>query len=85
MQPNLQRGFDELRENVERAASSVLGDEASSLRFAQEELDSLTRELQAEQLDSEGIRPKASKGRDKDRVPLRIQIRKANGDKVGEY
>jgi len=59
MQPNLQRGFDELRENVERAASSVLGDEATSLRFAQEELDSLTRELQAERSDSEGNSPES--------------------------
>ncbi len=54
MQPRLQRGFDELRENVERAASSVLGDEATSLRFAQEELDSLTRDLKADRSDSEG-------------------------------
>ena len=55
----MQRGFDELRENVELAASSVLGDEASSLRFAQEELDSLTRELQAEQSDNEGNSPES--------------------------
>lgn len=62
MQPNLQRGFDKLRENVERAASSVLGDEATSLRFAQEELDSLTRDLQAERGDNENGSPVGQKG-----------------------
>jgi len=62
MQPNLQRGFDELRENVERAASSVLGDEATSLRFAQEELDSLTRDLQAERGDNENGSPAGQQG-----------------------
>lgn len=61
-QPSLQRGFDELQENVERAVSSVLGDEATSLRFAQEELDSLTRDLQAERADSQGNSPGNQQG-----------------------
>ncbi len=53
LQPELQRSFDELQRNVEQAAESLLGDEATSLRYAQEELDSLTRDLQAQQ-DQEG-------------------------------
>ncbi len=61
-QPNLQRGFDKLQESVERAASSVLGDEATSLRFAQEELDSLTRDLQAERGDNESGSPSGQQG-----------------------
>lgn len=54
IQPELQRSFDELQRNVEQAASSVLGDEATSLRFAQEELDSLSRDLQADRGEEEG-------------------------------
>jgi len=62
MQPELQRSFDELQQNVERAASSVLGDEATSLRFAQEELDSLSRDLQADNGEPEGTRPGQEEG-----------------------
>jgi len=39
------RGIGELREGVERAAESVLGDDTESLRRAREELDRLAREL----------------------------------------
>lgn len=47
MQPELQRSFDELQRQVEQAANSVLGDEANTLRFAEDELDSLSKDLQA--------------------------------------
>jgi hypothetical protein len=42
------RGIGELREGVERAAESVLGDETDSLRRAREQLDRLARELNDE-------------------------------------
>ena len=58
MQPNLQRGFDELRENVERAASSILGDKATSLRFAQGARFAYSR-LTSGTTDSEGHSPES--------------------------
>ena len=42
------RGIGELREGVERAAESVLGDDTEALRRAHEELDRLARELSDE-------------------------------------
>lgn len=47
-QTQVARAFDDLQRDVERAAGAVLGDEASELRYAQRELDELTRELQRE-------------------------------------
>ena len=64
MQPELQLSFDELQQNVEQAASSILGDEATSLRFAQEELDSLSRDLKADNGEQEGARP----GQEEDQI-----------------
>ena len=64
MQPELQLSFDELQQNVEQAASSILGDEATSLRFAQEELDSLSRDLEADNGEQEGARP----GQEEDQI-----------------
>jgi hypothetical protein len=43
-----QSEIDELRKGVERAAESVLGDDAEQLKFAQSELDALTEQLQRE-------------------------------------
>jgi hypothetical protein len=40
--------INELRQNVERAAESVLGSEADSLRFAEKQLDELTSRLERE-------------------------------------
>ncbi len=45
LQPGITRDLDELKRGVERAAESVLGDETSTLRFAQSELDELSRQL----------------------------------------
>lgn len=45
LQPDITRDLDNLRRGVERAAESVLGNELNTLRFAQNELDELTREL----------------------------------------
>ena len=81
MQPNLQRGFDELRENVERAASSVLGDEATSLRFAQEELDSLTRDLQADREGQQGQGLASNENQDGEQQG---QSQATNGNQPGE-
>jgi hypothetical protein len=46
------RDFEQLQRAVERAAGSVLGDETSELRFAQRELEDLTRELQRDRIAS---------------------------------
>lgn len=48
LQPGLTQQLQELREGVERAANSVLGDETSAMRFAQNELDDLSRTLENE-------------------------------------
>jgi hypothetical protein len=42
------RNVDELRHSVERAAESVLGNEADALRYAQRELEDLTRQVERE-------------------------------------
>lgn len=47
-QRDLARAFETLQRDVERAARAVLGDETSELRYAQGELDALTRELRRE-------------------------------------
>ena len=44
----LRSGIDNLKNGVERAAESVLGNEAEALRLAQEQLDQSTDELQKE-------------------------------------
>ncbi|HEX2851773.1 MAG TPA: hypothetical protein VHO24_00950 [Opitutaceae bacterium] len=41
-------GINELRRGVERAAESVLGDDAEALKLAQTELDNITRQLERE-------------------------------------
>ncbi|HNY76937.1 MAG: hypothetical protein RBS72_00385 [Sedimentisphaerales bacterium] len=51
------QGIDELREGVEEAAESVLGDEAESLRLARQQLDELIR-----QVDEEAARAAAATG-----------------------
>jgi len=48
-QPSIARDFDQLQRGVERAAGAVLGDELNELRFAQRELDDLTRDLRRDQ------------------------------------
>ena len=61
-QPFEQRANKEiqtLKQNVERAAESVLGDETESLRMAKRELDALT-----EQLAREMARAAEAQGRD---------------------
>lgn len=48
LQPGVTRDLDQLRRGVERAADSVLGDETNTLRFAKNELDELSRQLDRE-------------------------------------
>jgi hypothetical protein len=50
-------GTAQLREGVERAARSVLGDETAALKLAQGELEDLTRELDREIARSTGAEP----------------------------
>lgn len=45
---NVRKGIDELRRGVERAAESVLGDDAEQLKLAQSELDALTDQIRRE-------------------------------------
>ena len=80
MQPELQLSFDELQQNVEQAASSILGDEATSLRFAQEELDSLSRDLQADNGEQEGARP----GQEEDQRGYGLQNLDSNEENPGQ-
>lgn len=49
-------GIDSLREGVEQAARNVLGDEAESLRLAQQQLDELIREVDDEVAQATGAR-----------------------------
>lgn len=48
------RGLNDLRQGVERAAESVLGDETEALRLARAELDALTQQLEREANRGEG-------------------------------
>ncbi len=56
-QPSIARDFDQLQRGVERAAGAVLGDELNELRFAQRELDDLTRDLRRDEPSSPSDRP----------------------------
>jgi len=49
-------GIDSLREGVEQAAGNVLGDEAESLRLAQQQLDELIRQVDDEVAQATGAR-----------------------------
>lgn len=49
--------IDDLRRGVERAAESVLGDDAEQLKLAQSELDQLTDQLQREIAQAQGGQP----------------------------
>jgi hypothetical protein len=53
LQPDVTEQTQELRSGIERAASSVLGDEAATMRFAQTELEDLSRALENERSESE--------------------------------
>lgn len=44
----VRKNFNELREKVERAADSVLGNESEALRYAQKELDDLSAQVEHE-------------------------------------
>jgi hypothetical protein len=48
MEQRAGKGIEELREGIEDAAGSVLGDEAESLRLAQQQLDELIRQVNEE-------------------------------------
>ena len=48
-------GIERLREGVEEAASSVLGDDTEALRLAQRELEALTSELEREAAAASGV------------------------------
>ncbi len=48
MERSAARNIEELRQGVERAAESVLGNEADALRYARRQLDDLTRQVERE-------------------------------------
>jgi hypothetical protein len=47
-------GIEDLKKGVERAAESVLGDDAEDLRLAQKQLDDLSKQLQSEISENQG-------------------------------
>ncbi len=53
-QPALERAFDDLQREVEAAADSVLGSAITTLRFASEELEDLSRQLERERPRDQG-------------------------------
>ena len=55
MQPGLQASLNELERAVSEAAESVMGDETTALRFAQEELNDLLNELEQERPEGEEL------------------------------
>lgn len=86
------RELQQLRNEVERAADSVLGSDTEELRFAQRELDNLSRELQREQRNAApdsastpGSSPENIKGQSNSEARLaqdeRAGARGANGRK----
>ncbi len=56
-QAGVQQDFDRLRQGIERAADSVLGNEATEMRFATNELEDLARQLQQERQADAGTEP----------------------------
>lgn len=62
-QSGVNRSLDQLRDSVERAANSVLGDEGAESRFAQSELNELVRELRDE-MSTSGDQPGGQPGSD---------------------
>jgi hypothetical protein len=66
LEDRARQSIDQLRTGVERAAESVLGDEAEALRLARNELDELSRQLERElaqaQRQSNTNRPGAGRG-----------------------
>jgi hypothetical protein len=53
-------GIDEIRQGVEEAARSVLGDEADSLRLARQQIEELIRQLNEEMTRTGGTRRQSS-------------------------
>jgi len=74
---NAGQGIEQLREGVERAARSVLGDETAALRRAQSELDDLADQVDREIAQATGRepanrqRPSSRQGADNQRDPNR--------------
>ncbi len=56
-QAGVQQDFERLREGIERAAQSVLGNEATEMRFATNELEDLANQLDAERRAATGGQP----------------------------
>lgn len=54
--------IDSIRDSIERAAESVLGDEAETLRFAQNELEELTRQIEREMSARDGDTNSVARG-----------------------
>src|ERR1051326_6277700 len=48
---------NELKRGVERAAESVIGDDAEALKMAQSELDTVTQQLERELSEASGVKP----------------------------
>ncbi len=54
LEQRARRGIEELKQGVERAAESVLGDELEALRLARKELEDLTQQAEKEMAQADG-------------------------------
>ncbi len=73
MQPGLQASLNELERAVTEAAESVMGDETTALRFAQEELSDLLNELEQERPEGSELADAGSQGSGESSQPGQAQ------------
>ncbi|MEO6002349.1 MAG: hypothetical protein ABIZ04_06330 [Opitutus sp.] len=81
-QAGVQREFEQLQRSVERAAGAVLGDETNELRFAQNELDELGKELQRDRSDPTGSEGRSAAAGEPD--PKASTPGNSSGEQPGE-
>jgi hypothetical protein len=85
-QAGVGRSLEQLREGVERAANSVLGDEGAESRFAQSELNELARQLRDEKAAHDSGEPGGDQpgpGDPNDSPESRLASRDRPGDQPG--
>ncbi len=82
---NVRNGIEELRRGVERAAESVLGDDAEQLKLAQSELDNLTEQLTRELAQAGGSNAEQGQGQRAGQRPGQRDERQAgNAEQPGQ-
>ena len=78
------QGIEQLREGVERAAKSVLGDETAALKRAQGELDDLADQVNREIARATGREPAARPGRNGQNDPNRQRAQAGDPQQKGQ-